>query len=293
MQTRLPAVLVSAALVLSACGGSSEPEAATTPSPSVSQSKAGDPSSMAEFEVGHVHALAMVGDEVLIGTHEGLFAHAPGGKAKLLGEKFDVMGMTAANGVVYTSGHPDGSAKDYRDLGLRRSIDAGRTWKQVSLLGKADFHRLAVLGSVVVGINSHDGQTMRSEDGGRNWTKLGRLPIFDLAIDPTNDKVIVGTTEKGVIVSSDGGRTWGAPASDPLIMLVAFTSGGLIGIAPDGTTYLREGSSWAKQGKLSGGPDAMATDGERIVVAVKGKVVESTDFGKTFAVRLVGLPGGH
>jgi photosystem II stability/assembly factor-like uncharacterized protein len=248
---------------------------------------------MAEFEVGHVHALALAGDELLIGTHEGLFVQARGGKASLLGEKFDVMGMTASGGVLYTSGHPDETSKDSRDLGLRTSTNAGRTWDQVSLLGKADFHRLAVSGTAVVGINSHDGQTMRSEDGGKTWTQLGRLPIFDLAMDPTNDRLIVGTTEKGMIVSSDGGRAWSAPASDPLMMLVAYTDAGLVAVTPAGDVFLQTARGWSKQGSLGAAPEAMATDGKRLVIAVKGQVVESSDFGKSFEVRLVGLPGGH
>lgn len=291
MNSRLAVGLLAGAFVLGACGGGGQDRA--EPVPSVATSTPDEVTSMAEFEVGHVHALALMNDELLVGTHEGLFVQSPGGAARLLGEKFDVMGMTGSDGALYTSGHPDESSKDYRDLGLRLSRDAGRTWRQVSLLGKADFHRLSVVGRVVVGINSHDGQTMRSEDGGKTWVKLGRLPIFDLAIDPSNDQRIVGTTENGVVFSSDGGKSWSPPSADPLLMLVTYTDGGLIGVTPDGAVFLRSGESWTKQGVLGGTPEAMATDGQRLVIAVKGQIVESTDLGKSFTVRLVGLPGGH
>jgi len=294
MRVRLPALLLAAGLALAACGeGTPAPERTTRASESVPRSSDGV-ASMEEFEVGHVHALALVGDEVFIGTHEGLFVSSGSATPKLLGEKFDVMGLTASDGVLYASGHPDESAKDYRDLGLRISRDAGRSWQQVSLLGKADFHRLAVSGSVVMGVNSHDGQTMRSDDGGKTWTKLGGLPFFDIAIDPTNDRIAVATTSKGLMVTGDAGKTWSAPATKPLLMLVAFTTAGLLGITPEGEVYLQAGDSWTRQGSISSVPEAMATNGRRIVVAANGEVLQSDDFGKTFSVRVTELPhDGH
>lgn len=274
---RLLALSLLTGLLLTACGGGDDesvPGAA----------------SLAKFEVGHVHTLALVNDTVLIGTHEGLFAESGDG-VKLLGEKFDVMGMFAVDGVVYSSGHPDETAADKRDLGLRRSTDGGATWEQVSLLGAADFHRLVVAGSVLMGINSHDGQLLRSEDDGKTWSALGQVPIFDLAMDPTNDKLVLATTEKGLITSTDGGRTWGAPFSKTLLMFVAFTEGGLLGVTPEGEVYRQGEDGWVRQGAIDGQPEAFATDAKKIVVAVGGKVLESSDFGKSFSVRVTGLPG--
>jgi hypothetical protein len=291
MRIRRLALALGTSLLIVACGSSPAQESSA---PTEESSAPTDEApSMAEFEVGHVHALGIVGEELLVGTHEGLFAQKPGGSARLLGEKFDVMGMVAIQGVVYSSGHPDESAKDRRDLGLRKSVDAGRTWRQVSLRGEADFHRLAAVGSRILGINSHDGQLMRSDDAGKTWISLGRLPIFDLAIDAANSDFVLATTERGLITSPDGGRTWSSPTADPLLMLIVSTDEGFIGVTPSGEVYLQAESTWIRQGSIPGAPVAMGSDGSRIVVATAGKIVESVDFGKTFVLRLKGLPGGH
>jgi hypothetical protein len=70
------------------------------------------------------------------------------------------------------SGHPDGRDRLPPFLGLIRSVDAGRSWEPVSLLGRRDFHVLEAAGRRIYGFGT-DFETRRagllvSDDAGRS-----------------------------------------------------------------------------------------------------------------------------
>jgi photosystem II stability/assembly factor-like uncharacterized protein len=244
------------------------------------------------IDIGHVHNVALDGDSVLLGTHQGLYRQEPGQAPALVGEPFDVMGFTPAADRWLASGHPGPGMDAPTDLGLLASTDAGATWQQVSLAGETDFHRLAASGATVLGVNSGDGLLWRSTDEGAQWATHGEGP-FDLALNPADPAQGIATTSSGPLSSSDGGQTWAPIPAAPLIAYLAWTGTGIVAAAPDGQ-ILRStdaGATWTSEGRVAGQPAALAAAEQRIVVLQGGTVWESTDAGATFTARITGLPG--
>ena len=266
------------------------PPATASPTAS-SPAAAAAPVSADGIDIGHVHNVSLDGDAVLLGTHEGLFRQDPGQPPAPVGEPFDVMGFTLDGDRWLSSGHPGPGMDAPADLGLRASTDSGATWKQVSLAGEADFHRLATSGSTILGVNSGDGLLWRSTDAGAHWVTLGQGP-YDVALDPSNPAQAVATTSGGPTSSNDGGRTWAPIAGAPLIAYVAWTGTGIVGATPDGQ-ILRStdaGATWTRAGGVDGQPSGLAASGDRVVVLQGGTLWESGDAGATFTRRITGLP---
>jgi hypothetical protein len=244
---------------------------------------------------GHIHNLAYSGRQLLIGTHEGLWGQNPGSApGQLSVDAFDVMGLTRSDGLWLASGHPGEGMDAPSDLGLLQSTDSGRTWREVSLGGEVDFHRLVTSGDVVAGVNAHDGRLLRSDDSGSTWTDLGVPGLYDLAISPTDPAVIVGTTEDGPVRSMDSGATFQPIADAPLIALLAWTGITLYGIDVDGQVLQStdDGTSWSPRGSLTGQPVALAAEGTSVAALVDDVILESVDSGESFAPRITDL-GGH
>lgn len=59
-------------------------------------------------------------------------------------------------------------------------------------------------GTAVMGISAHDGGLLRSEDSGKTWQALSNPNLLDLAMDPTDPSMIVGTTQTSLVRSIDG-----------------------------------------------------------------------------------------
>jgi photosystem II stability/assembly factor-like uncharacterized protein len=129
----------------------------------------------------------------------------------------------------------------YTDIGMARSLDAGRTWiwQALSLPWHNTVYELAFDPAVPGRIwgamsNQHDipnenatghshrtimqGGVARSDDYGISWKKvaLPEAPALSVVLDPTSppDRRVLYASlyEKGVYKSVDGGQTW-APAS--------------------------------------------------------------------------------
>ncbi len=240
-----------------------------------------------------MHNLAYDGPALLLGTHEGLYRQEPGeAAAAAQRDPFDVMGLTNDGSRWLASGHPASGEELPADLGLRASDD-GATWTTLSLLGEVDFHRLTAAGSTVLGVAAHDGALLRSTDAGSTFTRLDNPGVFDLALDPGDPTSALATTQTGPVSSTDAG-SWAPVAGAPLLALLAWTSSGVYGIAPDGTVHRSTdgGATWAQRGSTGGQPAAAAADGDRVAVLVGGTVLESTDGGSAFTSRLTGI-GGH
>lgn len=241
----------------------------------------------------HVHSLTLRGDELLIGTHEGLWSQQPGKPpTRLSAEEFDVMGLAlAADGTLYASGHPGPGQDAPADLGLQTSTDRGRTWQPVSLAGEVDFHRLRVIDQTVQGESAHDGRLLRSTDAGATWSDLGTPPLFDIALDPADSDHLIGTTQDGPVRSTDGGRTLTPIAGAPMLAFLAWTADALYAVAPDGSvqTSTDSGATWNKVAQLQGIPAALAADGHNVVALAGSTIWQSTDGGRTFHPRIAGL----
>jgi photosystem II stability/assembly factor-like uncharacterized protein len=153
----------------------------------VGQARAAEPRPVERFT--HIHGLdapAWAGGDLLVATHHGLVRRTPDGGWFLVGEtQHDLMGFRAhasAADVLYGSGHPDLRTGLPNPVGLIVSRDGGLTWQSRSLAGQVDFHALSVQqsdGNVIVGFNVGTGfGILRSLDGGESWSALPSEPVL-------------------------------------------------------------------------------------------------------------------
>ena len=118
----------SALLMLAGC-------ADTPTSPPAGDGRTGVPS--------HVHAVVVAPDtdQLLLGTHEGIYEVTDTGEwgGRVSTDSFDAMGLTATSQTLIASGHPGpGSPAEWGapNLGVMRSTDAGVSWESVVFGGE-------------------------------------------------------------------------------------------------------------------------------------------------------------
>lgn len=291
----LAVIVVSVGLGLAACGGTASTDSSGTAPSTPAATPTATAAAAAKETPEHIHNLALVEGVVYLGTHNGIWMEQPDQSVVQVSEvPFDVMGLARAGDRWLASGHAGVGLDPHANLGLQESTDDGRTWQAVSLAGEIDFHRLVASGDVVIGLSSSDGALMKSTDAGRSWKSSARSPIYDLALDPQDSSLIVGTTEEGPIRSEDGGTSFTPISGVPLIALLAWTDAMLYSVTPKGKIYGSQdgGKSWQPSGQVAGVPEAMAADSNTLVVLAGGTVFASTDGGKTFTPRITGL-GAH
>ena len=86
---------------------------------------------------------------------------------------------------------------------------AGKTWTSVSELGSADFHVIEPAGDQLVGALFQQSQVLVSGDEGKTWeTRAAPLPLVALAVNPQDPQLWIGSSERGIYASTDGGETW-------------------------------------------------------------------------------------
>ena len=94
-----------------------------------------NPASGAGQDIGslsHIHSVRAFGDQVILGTHEGLFRYVDEKNVLLMGtEIFDVMGLAVLGKKLYASGHPGSGSKLPQPVGLLSSADGGKTFKKM------------------------------------------------------------------------------------------------------------------------------------------------------------------
>jgi len=187
------------------------------------------------------------------------------------------------------SGHPDPSQNLPPNLGLIESRDGGESWKNISLLGEADFHVLRSAGRTVYGFDGTQGRLMVSTSGGRQWEQ--RTPpagMFDLAIDPERPGRVVISTERGIFVSADAGERW-RPLRDDIAGLLAWPAPDRLYLVDGQGQVLRSadaGKSFEPTGAVEGQPAAFVSHRDELYVALgDGTVNRSTDGGSNWTVR--------
>lgn len=281
------AVLLIGALALGACGDDptvgGEGAAPVVPTP-------GD--TRAELE--HIHGLGVGPGSggLYVATHYGLFRAAEDQtKLQRVGSsRQDIMGFSVVGRRRFIgSGHPDPSESQPPNLGLIESRDGGESWKNLSLLGEADFHVLESSGSRVYGFDGTQGRLMVSSDGGHSWQQ--RMPpagVFGLAIDPANPDRVVISTERGLFSSATAGSSW-RPVDERLAGLLAWPrpdrlylidGRGQAQVSRDG------GRVWQTVGGIGAQPVAFIAGGSDLYAALgDGSVKRSTNGGRTWTVR--------
>jgi hypothetical protein len=283
--------MAAAVLVLSACGQATSDVSGSRP--------ASEPVDIATVNVGkewgHIHDIVVRGDMLWIGTHYGLWRLDLAGEvmAAPVNRTLDVMGLTHVSGsTLLASGHPALGERGPSNVGLLQSTDGGASWATLSLSGTADFHRLTAAGDLVLGISSHDGRLYRSTDGGRTWAKPAETDLFDMAIEPTQGRDVLGTSVSGVQRSRDGGQSFTALSGAPRLVFVDWDSTGVVGVDGEGQlwTSADPDSTWTRAGNVDGELRAMASDGQHVVVLAGGRLWESRDRGVSMTSRLSNLP---
>ncbi|MGY5079165.1 F510_1955 family glycosylhydrolase [Streptomyces nigrescens] len=241
----IAALLASGALSLAACSSTSDAPSTTT------ASAAPDPGT------GHLHGLGVdpADGTVYAAGHLGVF-RLTGAKAVRVADRYqDTMGFAITGPRTFlASGHPSPTdrAATSAHLGLIRSPDAGSTWKTVSAEGKADFHSLQQAGPVLYGFDSQTSQVWASSDEGRTWGHRAKLPLGDLAAHAKEPEKVWATTAQGLMLSTDGARTFhpvsGAPA---LVAVERPAPDKLVALGMDGQVLTsRDGREWAARGRL-------------------------------------------
>jgi hypothetical protein len=291
-RARLARWLVVAVVITVGAGCSSDRPA------SPSQAVAEDPG------VVHVHGLGINPRDgaLLAATHTGLFVVGDGTATRVTERLQDTMGFTVVGPDRFLgSGHPD-----FRDpqltvpnkrplLGLIESRDAGRSWQPLSLLGEADFHALQVAHGQVFGYDATGQRFMVTSDR-RRWQVRSTVELASFAVSPTDPKLVVGTTGRSLLGSTDGGRTWQPLQGPGLLVLDWADQAGLWGITPDGQVWHSRDSakSWQRPGQVGGQPEALLAEQGRLFAAVaEVGIVSSTDAGRTWQVRYrEGEPAG-
>jgi hypothetical protein len=236
---------------------------------------------------------------LFMGTNTGLFRVPEGASkpAKLVGtlKTTDGSGKVSEALVVrfvgpdelLGSGHPSAGAALPPALGLIRSDDAGKTWSSVSEMGTADFHAIEPAGDEIVAALFQQAQVLVSNDDGRTWaTRAAPLPLVALEVNPDDPQHWIGSTERGIFLSEDGGETWRERDPTPNVRLAWADRGELYRIDPGGPVKVSTdgGESWEDRGSTGGEPQAMTVgeDGTVYVALIDGTLKVSDDGGKTF-----------
>lgn len=244
--------------------------------------------------IGHVHGLGIdpADDALFIATHEGLF-RAPEGatSAERVGASSqDTMGFTVSGpGRFLGSGHPGPGEDGPASLGLIESDDAGLSWRAVSLTGAADLHVLRSSAGSIYAADALSGKLLVSTDGGTTWAaRRPPAPIVDLAVDPSDPRGIVVSTEAGLARSRDAGQTW-QPLDGDVGLLVWPDPQALYLVDAEGRVHVSEegGGGWSDLGDIGGPPAALAAGSAEVVYAASadGTVIESSDGGVSWEIR--------
>jgi photosystem II stability/assembly factor-like uncharacterized protein len=157
----------------------------------------------------------------------------------------------------------------------------------VSELGTSDFHALSRSGDVLVAPLYGQAQILLSRDGGKTFEpRVAPMALVDLAADPRDPKRWAATSETGIFVSVDEGRTWRQRDPTPNVRLAWHVSGELYRIDPGGPVKVSTdgGETWKDRGSTGGEPQALAVDdaGALYAATLDGKVQKSEDGGKSF-----------
>jgi hypothetical protein len=281
-----PVRWLAVALLVVVVGAGCGPDRPASPSAAVAE----DPG------VVHVHGLGINPRDgaLFAATHTGLFAIGDGSATRVTERFQDTMGFTVVGPDHFLgSGHPD-----FRDtqltvpnkrplLGLVESRDAGRSWLPLSLLGEADFHALEVAHGRVYGYDATGQRFMVTADR-RRWQVRSTIQLVGFAVSPADPELVVATTGRRLLRSTDGGRHWQSLQGPALLVVDWADQAGLWAVAADGQVWHSRDAAktWQRPGRVGGQPEALLADQGRLYAAVvELGILSSADGGRSWQLR--------
>ncbi|MFC5591659.1 F510_1955 family glycosylhydrolase [Sporosarcina soli] len=193
-------------------------------------------------KIEHLHGLGYIngGPQVVISTHEGLYAHDKDGWKEANSEKHDYMGFQAVREGFFSSGHPEPGSKLENPLGLVKSTDRGASFEKLAFYGEIDFHYLAAgyESNAIYALNEMPTKELPaglqySLDEGESW-KEAPMNGFDsefisnLAVHPSREEMIAIGSKDGLFLSEDYGENFAPFNEAGMVTFVTLTeTGGL------------------------------------------------------------------
>ncbi len=246
-----------------------------------------NPASGAGQDIGtlsHIHSVRAFGDQVILGTHEGLFQYVDEKTVRLMGKEiFDVMGLAVFGKQLFASGHPGSDSKLPQPVGLLSSADGGESWKKLGLQGEVDFHLLETAGADMYGADSGSGNLLYSNNAGKKWTSRGKNLMNDIAINPVKVGSALALRDGKLISTQNSFTKMRAVDSTLIFSSLDWIKGSLL--ATSGKSLYRSSDLGLTWKKMSDFPEATSTvtQSSKIIAVVAGNsIYKSTDGGKTF-----------
>lgn len=234
--------------------------------------------------LSHIHSVRAVGNQILLGTHEGLFQYLDEKTVKRISpERFDVMGLAVSSKGFYASGHPGPGSKLPEPVGLLLTTDRGATWKKVSLTGEVDFHTLETVGDQLYGADSGSGELMYSSNSGKSWVKRGKNTFMDIAPNPDRKASALAVRDGKLYRSTDALKSTKLVKTSFVVDSIDLIKGSLI--AASGKVLYRStdsGVTWKKITTLPSQIGTITQSAQLIAVVMGSAIYSSSNGGKSF-----------
>lgn len=170
----------------------------------------------------HLHGLAFIADGsgLMAAGHVGLWVYRDGRWAQAAGPAHDFMGFSVTRTAIYSSGHPAPNTLLRDPLGLVKSSDGGKSWRERGFSGEAEFHVMTAgyESNAIYVLNAAPNSRLRraglyfTRDEGKSWKPCAAAglpsPIIRLAAHPSSASTLAAATLEGVYISSDFGATF-------------------------------------------------------------------------------------
>lgn len=234
--------------------------------------------------LSHIHSVRAFGNQIILGTHEGLFEYLDEKTVKRISpERFDVMGLAVSEKGFFASGHPGNGSKLPEPVGLLLTTDQGATWKKVSLTGKVDFHTLETVGDEIYGADSGSGELMYSNNAGKSWSKRGKNPFQDIAPNLKRKGSVLAIKDGQLFTSADSLKSFKKIEAPISIDAIDWLGSNLLAIS--GKNLYRSndsGVTWKKLTTMSAQLGSLTQSSQLIAVVMNGAIYSSTNGGKSF-----------
>lgn len=133
------------------------------------------------------------------------------------------------------------------------------------------------------GFNGLSGELLASSDGGTTWQRTEQLgALVDLAIDPSDGRRLLASSEDGLKLSEDGGGSWRSVARD--IGRLAWAADGVYVFDGEGRVLRgSERGGFKPVGQLPEVPAAVVAgteDSALYTALAEGELLSSSDGGR-------------